>query len=148
MELANHYDILYNQNKKNLIENDFLPEIFYLISEFDIILMKIKKSMKNNVEDIDLVDFEDKYKIVYGFDKFNRFYICFKILCKENTIDNYYILKIYQTYRNDFEHFTLQESFLNIKNFSLSNMYYISEFTQLLKILFSSEFCKNDDKYY
>lgn len=148
MELANHYDILYNQNKKNLIENDFLPELFYLISEFDIILMKIKKSMKNNVEDIDLVDFENKYKIVYGFDKFQRFYICFKILCKENTIDNYYILKIYQTYRNDFEHFTLQESFLNIKNFSLSNMYYISEFTQLLKILFSSEFCKNDDKHY
>ena len=103
--------------------------------------------MKNNVEDINLSDFQDKYKIVYGFDKFHRFYICFKILYKEHTIDNFQILKIYQTYRNDFEHFTLQESFLNIKNFSLSNMYYISEFTQLLKILFSSEFYKSDDKY-
>jgi len=145
MELANHYDFLYNQNKKNLIENDFLPEFFDLICEFDIILMKIKKSMKNNVEDIDFVDFQDKYKIVYGFDKFNRFYICFKILCTENVVDKYYILKIYQTYSNDFEHFTLQESFLNLKNFSLSNMYYISEFSQLLKILFSSEFCKKNE---
>lgn len=148
VELSNYYDSLYIQNKKNLIENDFLPELFYFISEFDIILMKISKSMKANVEDIYLIDFQDKYKIIYGFDKFNRFYICFKILCIENQVENYIILKIYQTYQNDFEHFTFQESFLNIKNFSLLNMYYISEISQLLKILFSSELCKVDNKFY
>ena len=148
MELTNHYNFLYDQNKKNLIENDFLPELFYFISEFNIILMKIKKYIKKDVEYINLIDFEDKYKIIYGYDKFNRFYICFKILCVENLAENFFILKIYQTYQNDFEHFTLQESFLNLKNFSLLNMYYITELSQLLKILFSSELCEINDKYY
>jgi len=148
MDLANHYDFLYNKNKQFLIDNNFLSPLFYFISEFDIILMKIKKSLKTNLKDICLLDFEDKYKIIYGFDNFNRFYICFKILCIENKDEKYIILKIYQTYQNDFEHFTFEESFLNLKNFSLLNMYYISDLSQLLKILFSSELCKIDDKYY